>query len=443
MIKNIFKKIIEVLLKWEAGIILWKYNPKIVAISGTVGKTSTKNAVHSVLSRKFDIRISEKSYNSDFGVALTILGESSGWNNPIKWFGILLRGLKLMVFKSEYPQWLILEMGVDHPGDMKRLVSWIRPDISVMTAIGEVPVHVEYFGKVSDVAKEKSRLIKVLKLGDYAVLNGDDPLVSDMKDKTKANVLTYGLVDDDKGADRSRLDLIGSNYGITYRIEGERNIPDGLTFKVDYNGNIVPVRLHDTFGRQNVYASLAAIAVGIAAGLNLIEMAESLSQYRSPAGRLKLLKGIKNSFLLDDTYNSSPLAVQAALDVLDDLPAKRKIVILGDMLELGKHTIDEHKKIGTIASRIADVIFVVGARSKFISEAARENGFSENKIFEFPDSDIAKIKLQEFMEEDDIVLIKGSQSMRMEKIVEEVMAEPERKGNLLVRQEVEWKKSDG
>jgi UDP-N-acetylmuramoyl-tripeptide--D-alanyl-D-alanine ligase len=427
MIKQFIKKTIIFLLQTEAKLILFRYKPKIIAITGTVGKTSAKEAVYKVVSSKFSAAKSEKSYNSEFGVPLSIIGAKSGWNNIFAWIFNLLKGIKVLLLKKDYPKWLILEIGVNKPDDMKKLVSWIKPNISVITALGEIPVHVEYFKDAEDLIKEKGKLVQVLTEENYAVLNGDDQAIVGLKEKIRAQTMSYGFSEG--------LDLMASNYHITFQ---ENNEPDGITFKVDYKGNIVPFRLHNVFGKQAVYASLAALAVGSVLDLNLVEMAESLSFCEFPPGRLKLLKGIKHSLIIDDSYNSSPLAVKIAIEALQEIPAKRKIAVLGDMLELGKYTIEEHKKLGRLLKDIADFIFLIGPRSKFAGEEARAIGVDPKNIFEFSSSEEAKKKVQEIIKEGDLILVKGSQAMRMEKITEEIMADPELKEKLLVRQEKEW-----
>ncbi len=437
--KNILKQIVVTLLRLEAKLILRKHKPKIAAVSGTVGKTSTKDAIALVFGKEFNVRKSEKSYNSELGVPLTIIGAKSAWNNFFQWILILVKGAGVFLpargwraFGAKkhgpassaggYPEWLVLEMGVDRPKDMKRLASWIKPDVAVITALGEIPSHVEYFKTSDELAKEKSRLVQNLKEENTAVLNGDDQRVLGMKEKIKAKVIVYGFSADN--------DLMASNYLVT---------PDGISFKVEYKGNIVPVRLHNIFGRHHVYTALAALAAGISQGMNLIEMAETLSLFKPPPGRLNLIEGIKNSFILDDTYNASPMAMEAALEVLNDLPAKRKIVVLGDMLELGAFTIDEHRKLGRMVKKSgAKLLFAIGPRAKFIASEARAAGFKPENIFEFSFSDEAKKDVQEKIKEGDLILIKGSQSMRMEKITEEIMLHPELKEQLLVRQEKEW-----
>jgi len=428
--KKIFKKLVVFILTLEAKIVLKKYKPKVVAITGSVGKTSAKDAVAVVLKSAFSVRKSIKSYNSEIGVPLVVLGLENAWFNPFLWMLNFFKGLKLILLKAEYPEWLVLEMGVERPGDMGRLISWIKPDISVVTALSDVPVHVEYFKNPSELIKEKSKILKRLGINDHAILNNDDISVFSLRDKTKAKSITYGF---DEGAD-----LLVSNYMVLVREGGEEQIPEGVTFKVDYEGSSVPIRIFNAFGRHHVYPALVALAVGHIAGLNFVEMGEALSVYASPPGRLKLVDGVRGSFILDDSYNASPMAVSAALETVKDMPAKRKIAVLGDMLELGKYTIDAHKRIGGEAASVCEIVFTVGPRAKFIAGGLRDKGFSNKNIFEFSTSDDVKKEVEKIIEPGDLILVKGSQGMRMERVVEEIMAHPEEKEKLLVRQDKKW-----
>ena len=434
MFKQIFKKLIVSIITLEARLILRRYKPKIVAITGSVGKTSAKDAIAAALGRKFFARKSVKSYNSEFGVPLTILGKESGWLNPLVWSANIFQGL-LLIFspkKTKYPKWLVLEIGVERPKDMENLASWIKPDVVVLTALGEIPVHVEFFAGPEELAREKMKITKNLGPNNFVVLNGDDKTLCETKSKIPAKIISFGFGDDN--------DLRASNYHLVCRKDETTGlqIPEGITFKVDYKGNSVPIRISGAFGRQHVYAALAALGVSLSCDFNLIEAGEALNQYKPPPGRLRLIEGVKNTFILDDTYNASPAAVDAALDVLSEMPAKRRIAVLGDMLELGKYAVSAHKNIGDKVSKIAEIIFVVGPRAKFIGAEARESGFNGKNIFEFGVSQEAAKPLENLMKEGDLILIKGSQSMRMEKIVEEIMAHPEEKEKLLVRQEKEW-----
>ena len=181
-------------------------------------------------------------------------------------------------------------------------------------------------------------------------------------------------------------------------------------------------------------------APGLACGVNLVKSVEAVSKMKPPLGRMNLLEGVNGSLIFDDSYNSSPIAAEAAIEVLSEYPAKRRLAVLGDMKELGEFSHSEHERIGELL-RAKDVwlLFTVGQEAEFIAEGARRSGFDAFKIFEFSDSSEAGEAVKNIIQEGDLILVKGSQSARMEKIVEKIMAHPENKENLLVRQEEEWK----
>ena len=410
----------------------------IIAVTGNVGKTSTKEAITAVLSGARTVRSGKGNLNNELGVPLVITGDWTdeyyeGGNTFWFWTRVLFFSFSGWFFTRNYPDVLILEYGADRPGDIKKLVQKFSPRIGVVTAIGETPVHVEFFSGPEGVAAEKARLVEALKPIDYAILNCDDDIVLNMKKKTRAKVLTFGF---SEGAG-----IRISNFN--YKTEGY--MPVGASFKIHYGGEhlpagrqgFVPVNINGSLGRSQAYAASAAAAVGIALGMNLVQISDSLSHYAGPKGRLKILAGIKNSWLIDDTYNASPASTHLALDALKELPAKRRVAVLGDMLELGKYTIQAHQAIGDLAGGFADVLVCVGARSKFIADSAANQMRKEN-IHLFETSELAKNKVQELIREGDLILIKGSQGMRMEMIVEEIMAEPQRKKELLVRQSKNW-----
>ncbi len=191
-------------------------------------------------------------------------------------------------------------------------------------------------------------------------------------------------------------------------------------------------------GRAQSYAAAGAAALGLILGINLVKIAEALGSYAPPAGRFKIIDGIKGSVIIDDTYNASPLAMQEALKTLGELKAERKIAMLGDMLEIGKYTLEAHEAMGKLAAETVQILVTVGDKAKFIAESARGAGTSRDSIFEFQDIYGAGKFLQDKIQRGDIILIKGSQGVRLEKVVKEIMAEPEKAGELLVRQNKEW-----
>ncbi|MDQ3075550.1 MAG: Mur ligase family protein [bacterium] len=431
--KDTFKKVIVNILIFEAKLVLAKYKPMIIAITGSVGKTSTKDTVYAVISPFAYVRKSEKSYNSQIGLPLTILGLSNGWNDPVRWALNIFKGLWLFVWPHNYPKWLVLEVGVGKAGDMKETASWLKTDVVIITAIGDTPAHIEFFNSRKHLVEEKSGLIKTLKRDGLLVLNGDDETVLEMKSKTKCRTVVYGFSE--------QADFLASSDHILYdnKKTKKETFPVGITFKVDENGKSLPVVIQGVFGRNHVYAGLAALAVANGLKLDMLKSIDALQKYNSPPGRMKVLLGINKTLVIDDTYNSSPFACESALNTLGEVKTSgRKIAVLGDMLELGKHTEEAHKNIGKFAKEASNVLCVVGPRAQFIKLGAIESGMENKDVFEFKDSVLAGEFLKNFVTPNDIILIKGSQGMRMERTVEAILLDQKNKQNLLVRQDNEW-----
>jgi UDP-N-acetylmuramoyl-tripeptide--D-alanyl-D-alanine ligase len=426
--KAVIKSIVVSILTWEAKLVLKKYNPKIVAVTGSVGKTSTKDAIFTVLSHFFFTRKSQKSFNSELGVPLTILACPTGWNNPFVWLKNIYEGLALILLPNHYPKWLVLEIGADRPGDIEKITKWLKPDVVVITRISKVPVHVEFFPSPEDIIREKSFLVSALKRDGVLILNGDDEDVRGFGALIEATTFFYGL---------KNADVFASNYQILY----ENEKPIGISFDVVDQDKSEKVLILGGLGLQQVYPALAGFAVGLSLGFDLKKIAEGFKKHRAPSGRMKIIDGVKNTTIIDDTYNSSPIALNEALNTLKIIKTKgRKIAVLGDMLELGAYSLEEHRKAGEHVAKVAKILITVGIRSRAIAESALNNGMPESNIFQFDNSRQAGIELQGMLHGGDVVLIKGSQGVRMEKTVEEVMANPSEKDKLLVRQESEWQK---
>ena len=466
------KKILQKILTVLAKAYLAKYKPKIVAVTGNTGKTSTKEMIAAVLESEFKIRVNGGNLNNELGVPLTILESPlrnpvSKWGEeyyekggtPVFWLKIVLKSLIGLFKEEDFPEILVLEYGADRPGDIAKLAKNFKPDVAVVTAIGEIPVHVEYFSGPEELVAEKSKLVEVLESSDFAVLNADDLQVLEMKEKTKASIKTFGF--------SPEADMRVSDFN--FKI-GPNNEPEGVVFKICTDQSDIPptfdprllarefssrcmsdwlqIKIFGSLGKSQAWAAAAAATVGLIFGMNLSKIRDALNNYHGPAGRLKILKGIKNSWLIDDTYNASPVSTHLALETLRALSfphletgflSGRKIAILGDMLELGKYTVQAHQEAGNFAGTFADFLVTVGARAKFMAEAAGNQMAKEN-ILSFDTSLEAASKVEELIKERDLVLVKGSQGMRMEKIVEEIMAEPEKKRELLVRQSKRWLK---
>lgn len=416
--KFILKKIITLILEIEAKAVLKKYRPTVIAITGSVGKTSTKDAIYTVLAAALPhVRKSEKTLNTEIGVPLTVLGVENAWNDPIHWIQNILHGLELILGKNTYPDILVLEVGADHPGDIKSLASWIRPHIAVVTKVGAVPVHVEFFPSREALLLEKGELTKATRKGGVLILSEDDEDVKKMADGMTQEVITFGL--------RHSANVNASHDAIYY----EKGNPAGISFNLNYGGQSLPVVVHGVIGTQQIYSLLAATAVGIAKGLALSTIARSLGKHVPPRSRMNLISGIKESVIIDDSYNSSPDALREALLTLGKVEtAGRKIAVIGDMMELGKYSIEEHKKAGELARQIASIIITVGQRAKTMGDG----------VASFNASSEAVDYVRGIVEKGDVILVKGSQSIRMERITKAIMAEPEKAGELLVRQDPEW-----
>jgi UDP-N-acetylmuramoyl-tripeptide--D-alanyl-D-alanine ligase len=423
---RILKKIVVAILFVEARITLWAHRPHIVGITGSVGKTSTKDAIASVAQKLGSVRKSAKSYNSELGLPLTILGLTTAWKSVCGWFANIARGLYVSLFSFSYPEWLVLELGVDRPGDMDVSVSLVPLDVAVIMHVGENPVHVEFFNSPQELLAEKVKIIHGLSSNGVLILSNDDEQIRALKSRVKQKTITFGI---SEGSD-----VCGDYYAIIY---GEDGRPVGMTFKVLYDGNVVPLSLYGIVGRQSMYAFLAAVAFGISHGLNLVEISEALVSREMAPGRMRLLDGILGSTIIDDTYNSSPMALANALSTLEEISGEKKIAILGDMAELGPFSEKSHQlAMGKCAG--VDVLVTVGAKMREASEYAKKAGIKQIESFE--NSRDAGLFVKSIIKKGDVVLCKGSQSMRIERAVAELLAHPQEVQKLLVRQDREWDK---
>lgn len=418
---------LENILRLMARIVLWRHRPLIIGITGSVGKTSTKEAVALVLGSKFRVRQNEKNYNNEIGIPLTIIGAESGQRSLVGWLKVLVKWLWAISFSFRYPKILVLEMGVDRPGDMRYLLSFVRPTVGIVTTIASS--HLEFFKNIDHIAREKGRLLEVLPENGAAILNADDPRVLAMQERTKAPVITFGF--------REKAEIQASQPVFSY----EHSSIQGLSFKLSSEGSVMPVRLRHILAPHLVFAALAAIGVGKYFGLNLVEITSLLSEFHPPTGRMNLIPAINRGFLIDDTYNASPVSTLSALEVMAELKAPRKIVALGDMLELGSESATGHREIGKEVAQSGIAIFLaVGSRMQDAVLSALENGFPREHIFHFADPISAGEKLHSLVREGDLVLIKGSQGMRMEKVAEKIVAKEINPVEVLCRQSADWRK---
>ncbi len=430
MLKILAKKFIIFLLTREARLVLLRYRPKIIAVTGSVGKTATKDAIAAVLEGNFIVGKSPKSFNSDIGIPLAIIrSEKSAWGSAWGWLLTLARGFFAIVYAPQYPEWLVLEIGIDRPGDMARFTRYVKPDCVVVTRFGDTPVHLEFFPSRAALIKEKSFLVSAVKKDGFLVVNMDDVDAYELRKETSAKIITYGM-------DANALFRV-SYAKIEYRKED--NFPEGILAKLEYDGKMIPFSLRGILGLHYVSSALAAFAVGNELGVSVLDAASRLKTLSLPPGRMNILAGIRGSVIVDDSYNSSPVAVSAAFRALKELAVSgRKIIVLGDMLELGAASDNEHRKAGERAAEVAGYMVTVGVRARLMREGALGKGMNAEQTRHFDTSAEAGAFLKEFVREGDAVFIKGSQGVRMEKAVAMILAHPEKKKELLVRQEKEW-----
>ena len=420
--KNIIKFFTTFILALLARAVVRRYRPYIVMVTGSVGKTSTKDAVAAVLATRFFTRKSEKSFNSEFGVPFTILGVDNPWNNPFAWFSLVRRALSLLVLPNHYPNMLVLEVGADRPGDLARILRIATPDAVVITRLPEVPVHVEAYASPSAVREEEFSPAYALRAAAPLIISADDSYARESAARTPARIISYGVADDAM----VRISDVGF-----YEKDG---VVAGMHARAQVNGEQGDLVVKGSVGITQLFPAAAALSTALAFDIPFADAREALENYVPPAGRGRLIAGKNETLLIDDSYNASPVAVEQALNTLKSFPhAVRRIAVLGDMLELGRYSVEEHERIGNLARASADLIVAVGIRSRAFATA---EGKAEVVLFDTAQA--AADALPELIQPGDVILVKGSQSVRTEFIVKALLSDPADR-ELLVRQERKWR----
>ncbi len=349
---------------WRARI-----SPVVVGITGSVGKTTTKEAIAEVLAQRFTVLRSEGNLNTEVGMPLMLLRARPSH------------------------QVLVLEMGAYNAGDIRLLAEIARPSVGVVTSVQ--PVHLERLGSIERIQQTKQELVEALPANGVAVLNADDVRVRAMATATRARVRTFGLSPD---AEVRAEGIVGRGLG-------------GVDFTLVHGDCRLPVHLA-LLGRHTVYAALAAVVVGLALGLPLEEAAAGLGHIPASV-RILVRPGLSGALIVDDTYNASPESALAALNLLAELDGRR-VAVLGDMLELGSYEEPGHRRVGSRAGEVADVLVTVGPRARWIAEEARRMSRPPATIVEANDRAEAFEQLRRILQPGDVVLVKGSRAMQME-----------------------------
>ncbi|MSQ27673.1 MAG: UDP-N-acetylmuramoyl-tripeptide--D-alanyl-D-alanine ligase [Dehalococcoidia bacterium] len=346
---------------------------RLIAVTGSVGKTSTKDAVAGVLGRRYRVLKSDGNRNTEIGLPLTLLE-----------------------IEAEHER-AVLEMGMYQIGDIAQLCGIAHPQVGVVTNVG--PTHLARLGSIERIAAAKAEMVECLPSDGTAVLNIDDPVVARFSERTAASVVTYGLA----ATAHCRATGIES-AGL-----------DGLRFTLSWRGETIAVQT-PLQGRHHVWTALAAAAVGFGEGLSVAEVASGLKGLTS-VNRLRVRRGMNGAALLDDSYNASPASMKAALDLLSETPG-RHIAVLGDMLELGSEEEPGHREVGRHAARRADCLVAVGERAAWIAEAARAAGMT--CVRHFLSRNEARASLRSRLGPRQHVLIKGSRGMALDLLADDL-----------------------
>jgi UDP-N-acetylmuramoyl-tripeptide--D-alanyl-D-alanine ligase len=349
-----------------------KLDLRVIGITGSVGKSTTKEVIAEVLEQRYHTLKSPGNMNNEIGLPLTILRLSRGYERAV------------------------LEMGFYVPGEITFLCDIALPEIGVVTNIGTV--HAERAGSQEDIFRGKSELVQALPANGVAVLNLDDPWVRKMAELTRASVFFYGL---DPAADLWADEVEGLGL-------------EGIRFRLHYQRETLHLHV-PMIGQHSVHTALRAAAVGLADGLTWQEILDGLRQGHAQL-RLTAVRTVSGALLLDDTYNASPESMLAALNLLSELDGN-KVAVLGDMLELGQYEKQGHEMVGVRAAEVADTLITVGTRGHIIATAARRAGLGSRQIAEFENQDEAIAHLRKSLSKEDVVLVKGSHSIRMDRIV--------------------------
>jgi UDP-N-acetylmuramoyl-tripeptide--D-alanyl-D-alanine ligase len=275
--------------------------------------------------------------------------------------------------------------------------------VLVVTHVGDIPFDRDYFAGEREKLENTIELAKKLPPKNYLVLNYDDETVREIDDITNLQTFTFGFSE--------RADFFASDLRFN----------QGINFKVNYKGSTVPFWLEGTFGKEQIYTALVVAAVGTIFGKNLIEISQAMKNYRTLPGKMRLIEGIKNSKILDDTESATVFSMIEAIEILGKIPGfKRKIAVLGDVIGIGKYTIEAHEAIGEKVAKNCDFLFTVGPRAKFIAKGAMEKGMDDFKIFSFDTIEDTVLKLKETIRAGDIILVDGSKEMKMSEIVDQI-----------------------
>ena len=356
--------------------VLAEQAPRVIGITGSIGKTTTKEFTAALLSPCFRVLKSEGNFNNHLGLALSLLKLQPGHEAAV------------------------LEMGTSSPGEIRELTRIAPPDIAVITNVN--PVHLEFFHSLEAIASAKKEILDGAKEDATAVLNGGDPFVQKIAQEWRGRRLSFGV-----------------SPACDIRASGIRKLgADGMTFELHLEGRAKRVRF-PFFYEEYLSTLLAAVGAGHALSLPFEAMVDEIPRLTPFSGRGGLIQLDHGLQLIDDSYNSNPKALEAALKGLASLPAERRVAVLGDMLELGPAEADFHRQAGRqVAANGWDLLLAVGPLARHIAEGAVAAGLPRARVLTFTTSDEAARSISTLIEDGDLILVKGSRGIKIERVVE-------------------------
>lgn len=413
------KNIVLFLVELQTKRFLRRHKPKIVAVTGSVGKTSTKLAIATVLGTKFKVLFQEGNYNVDVSVPMTIfdlpMPPLAQLKSPFTW----LKQLWYMELKIRRPfafDVIVLELGTDKPGDVAHFRKYLRPDVAVVTAV--TPEHMEFFKTIDAVAQEE---LSIANFSELVIINRDDIDESFARYVNNSNIDTYGSSG------------VAEYHYLTEDFEAGVGFA-GKFVSPEFGEQSVVLKLA---GEHNVKAAVAAGVVGIKLGLSQPEVLKGMADIRPVKGRMNILRGLLDSTIIDDTYNSSPAAAVAALQTLYLFPSKQKIAIMGSMNELGEYSQKAHEEVGAVCDpTLLDWVVTIGDDAeKFLAPAAAKRG-CQVRSFKSPYE--AGAFVHSVLHPHATILAKGSQNkVYAEEALKVLLHSPDEEEQL-VRQSADW-----
>lgn len=445
------RRMLEQYLGQAAKTVIIRERLFVVAVTGSVGKSTTKQTIAAVLradSPEQHVRVTAKNYNNELGVPLTVFGLPAPGRSVVAWLQLLgVATMAKLGFWRSGLRVLVLEMGADKPGDIEYLSSIAKPDISVVTAVtpedpNMPPVHLAQYPSIDALAEQKAWLVKAMKTGGTAILNADDKRVFAMRHLTHEHILTFGETD---AAD---IRIVKSEVKTEDSSHGKR--PVGIDIQIDCYQRSYEFFLPGVYGRSVAFAVAASVAVAQAMDISEEQVMGLSKAFVPMPGRTRIIPGIKHTTLFDDSYNSSPSAVLSSLRDLSALildSGQRRVACLGEMRELGERSESMHRMVGAEAARLGlDLLVCCGIFGHAMAEGALANGMKPEAVKVIEDTPEAGLFIQDWIKPGDIILAKASEGtihtkgVRMERVIKELMAEPMRAGELLVRQGEVWQR---